>query len=102
MQNGPSQLTYAAPSIRVYQLLEQSAFIGAGVLAGTEEAKVSAVRGAALAALGQLLDGAGGGALLPEAEQQLVHQRLTAMAASERNAALAAQVSTCMRLRCCC
>jgi hypothetical protein len=75
----------------------------AGLLAGTEEAKVSAVRGAALAALQQLLDGAGGGASLPEAERRAVRQRLAAMAASERNAALAAQVRPCMvRLRCCC
>lgn len=57
---------------------------------------MSAVRGAALAALGQLLDGAGGGGALPEAERRAVQQRLTAMAASERNAALAAQVSTCI------
>jgi hypothetical protein len=56
---------------------------------------VSAVRGAALAALGQLLDGAGGGGALPEAERRAVRQRLAAMAASERSAALAAQVGTC-------
>ena len=64
---------------------------------------MSAVRGAALAALQHLLDGTRGGVSLPEVERHAVHQRLTAMAASERNAALAAQVSACpVRSRCSC
>lgn len=66
----------------------------AGLLAGTEEAKVSSVRAAALAALQPLLSGSGSGSRLPEAERLAIKHRLAAMAASERVAALAAQASS--------
>lgn len=64
----------------------------AGLLAGTEEAKVSAVRSAALSALKALLEAAGGGGALPALERAAVQGRLTALGSSERSIAISAQV----------
>lgn len=63
-----------------------------GLLAGTEEAKVSAVRAAAVTALQTLLNGTRHGTALSEEQRAAIKRRLSAMAASERTAALAAQV----------
>jgi len=64
-----------------------------GLLAGTEEAKVSAVRSAALSALKALLEAAGGGGALPALERAAVQGRLTALGSSERSIAISAQAA---------
>ncbi len=68
----------------------------AGILAATEEAKVSAVRAAALETLSTLLEAAGsGGGCLPAQLRSEISARLTALAAAERSPAIAAQVGCC-------
>lgn len=53
---------------------------------------MTAVRAAAVAALQAVVEATGGGAALPPSERSEVQGRLTAMGASERSVAVAAQV----------